>query len=89
MVIWESTDRGASWTKAKAITSGNARNHNYARRPLRAKDPFFAFWADGDPTALSPSHLYFGDSTGEKVWRLPYEMSAEWAEPELVEKTTN
>lgn len=84
MMMWESRDRGASWTMVRPITRQSERNHNYARRPLNAKDPFHAFWADGDPTRLSPSHLYFTDAGGKRVWRLPYEMSDQFAEPELV-----
>lgn len=81
IVDWESRDRGEIWRKVRTLTRGSSRNHNYARRPIDAKDPFHAFWADGDPTAPSPSHLYFADSTGRSVWRLPYEMTEEWAEP--------
>lgn len=55
-------------------------NHTHARRPVRAKDPFYAFWADGDPTRRSPSRLYFGSSRGE-YWQLPYTMSTDRAEP--------
>lgn len=84
MVNWESQDRGATWKQVKQVTSGSARNHNYARRPLNAKDPFYAFWADGDPTRLSPSHLYFSDASGEHVWELPYEMNGDTAEPKLL-----
>ena len=85
IAMWESRDAGETWRLAKEVTRDSPRNHNYARRPLGMKDPFFAFWADGDPTRLSPSHLYFTDSTGGRVWRLPYEMSGDFAEPELVE----
>jgi hypothetical protein len=68
------------------LTSGSEFNHSYARRPLNARDPFFAFWADGDPGKLSPSRLYFADSTGKRVWRLPYTMpeGSESALPELM-----
>lgn len=51
---------------------------------MNAKDPFIALWADGDPNRPSVSKLYFGDSTGERYWVLPYEMEEEDAEPELV-----
>lgn len=81
---WESRDQGASWQRVRQITNNSPRNHNYARRPLNAHDPFHAFWADGDPTRLSESHLYFTDSTGETVWKLPYEMKDEWAKPRLL-----
>jgi hypothetical protein len=66
------------------LTRDSKRNHNYARRPLGAQDPFFVFWADGDPTRLSPSSLYFADSSGRKIWRLPYTMDQPLAEPEQV-----
>ena len=84
MAIWNSRDEGKTWTKAKQVTRDSERNHNYARRPLGAREPFFAFWTDGDPTKLSPCYLYFTDSKGEKVWRLPYQMNRDFAEPELL-----
>lgn len=84
IVTWQSVDRGGTWTEQQHLTRDSERNHNYARRPINAKDPFYVFWADGDPTRLSPSHLYFADSSGQRVWRLPYEMSDKSAEPELL-----
>jgi hypothetical protein len=81
MVIWESTDRGRTWTTRARVTGGSEANHTHARSALQAKDPFFAFWAEGDPTKLSPSRLYFGDSQG-RYWRLPYTMAEDWATPE-------
>jgi hypothetical protein len=83
MVVWESKDVGASWSIALRVTSDSPRNHNYARRPVHAKDPFYCFWADGDPTKLSISHLYFADSSGEHVRELPFDMDSEWATPTL------
>jgi hypothetical protein len=80
MEIWSSTDKGATWNRTKAITSSSPYNHNYARRPLNARDPFRAFWADGDPTGLSPSRLYFSDSQGQ-VWQLPTHMDSDTAQP--------
>jgi len=84
IVKYISRAQGATWVLEKQITKNSPRNHNYARRPIDATDPFYAFWADGDPTQQSPSHLYFCDSTGEKVFRLPYEMNQAAAEPERV-----
>ncbi len=84
MVIWRSHDRGESWSSFRQVTHDSPRNHNYARRPINQTDPFWAFWADGDPTQLSESRLYFSDSDGKRVWELPYEMSGDWATPELV-----
>ncbi|MCO8123458.1 BNR repeat-containing protein [Stieleria sp. TO1_6] len=84
MVLWHSEDQGATWSVERPVTQSSPRNHNYARRPLRAKDPFYAFWADGDPTELSESRLYFSDSDGKRVWQLPGTMQQPFAEPTLV-----
>jgi len=84
MALWSSTDLGATWTMTRQITTNSVYSHTYARRPLKAKDPFFAFWADGDPTQVTPSRLYFGNSDGTRVWRLPYDMSAAFATPEEI-----
>lgn len=84
MCLWTSTDHGATWTQKRQITRASPRNHNYARRPLNARDPFFTFWADGNPDQFSESRLYFADSTGEHVWQLPYDMPGETAKPELL-----
>jgi hypothetical protein len=81
MCLWTSRDEGKSWTMSRQITQRSVMNHNYARRPLGAKDPFFTFWADGDPTKLSESRLYFADSTGERIFQLPYDMTGEFATP--------
>lgn len=81
MALWSSVNQGLTWTKDRQITTNSVYNHTYARRPLHAKDPFFAFWADGDPDQFSPSRLYFGDSTGTIVWQLPYDMSGGFAKP--------
>jgi hypothetical protein len=74
MGLFVSWDEGKTWNCGKVITSGSPYNHSYARRPLHAADPFYAFWADGDPGRMSESHLYFTDSSGARVWQLPYEM---------------
>lgn len=80
-----SHDHGATWQLKRQITRQSVRNHNYARRPIDATDPFHAFWADGDPSQHSPSHLYFCDSTGENVWQLPYDMDQAEAKPERLQ----
>ena len=79
MCLWSSTDQGKTWALTKQITRDSPLNHNYARRPLNPRDPFFAFWADGDPAQFSESRLYFCDSTGEHVRQLPYDMEGEFA----------
>jgi len=84
MEIWESRDEGITWTKHRQVTVNSERNHKYARRPLNARDPFWAFWADGNPLRESVSKLYFGESSGERYWVLPYDMDGEFAEPEEV-----
>jgi len=84
ITISASHANGDSWKKTRHVTQQSSRNHNYARRPINASDPFHVFWADGDPTQLSESHLYFSDSSGTRVWRLPYDMTDDWVTPELV-----
>lgn len=86
MVLWSSRDEGRTWTRRRSLTHDSEFNHSYARRPLHARDPFFTFWADGNPQQLSPSRLYFADSTGQRVWRLPYTFpqGAASAAPELM-----
>jgi hypothetical protein len=82
MVLWTSRDRGRSWEARQTITRDSRYNHSYARRPLNARDPFYVFWADGDPRALSPSRLYFADSTGRDVRRMPDTMPDEHMTPD-------
>lgn len=84
MAIWSSQDQGATWSMARQITTNSIYSHTYARRPLNARDPFYVFWADGDPTQLSPSRLYFSNSEGTSVRLLPYDMSGLWATPEEI-----
>jgi hypothetical protein len=81
MAAWTSRDGGATWNRAAQLTARSPFNHSYARRPLNAKDPFYTFWADGDPTRLSPSRLYFANRAGDRVRQLPYDMPADTAEP--------
>lgn len=71
-------------TRGAAITPPNAFNHTYARRPLHARDPFYAFWADGDSETFSPSRLYFTDRSGARIRRLPETIDGKEAEPVIV-----
>jgi hypothetical protein len=84
VAIWISRDEGASWVRERQVTSGSLRNHGYVRRPVRAHPDFYAFWADGDPDTLSISRLYFTNRAGDRVWRLPYEITGTNGEPEAV-----
>ena len=83
MTVTICTDQGNTWKKTRQYTANSPANHCYVRRPEQAKDPFYAFWADGNPELLSPCHLHFADSQGH-VWRLPDTMDGEWATPEPV-----
>jgi hypothetical protein len=84
IVMWTSPDEGATWTKQKTLTHDSPRQHTYVRQPLNAHPQFYAFWADGDPSKPSDSHLYFTDREGSHVWKLPEEMSEEFSKPEIV-----
>ena len=81
LTLWQSRDAGATWTQSRQITKGSARNHNYARRPLNAQSPFYAFWADGDPTQFSVSQLYFYDAQNNRVMQMPSKMDGDFAQP--------
>ena len=82
--LWISTDKGETWSHKRKLTANSKYNHNYVRRPVSASDPFYAFWADGNPLEYSESRLYFSDRTGRNVWRLPAKMTDEWMEPERI-----
>lgn len=81
METWTSSDQGETWTKVKTLTRNSPRKHGYARNPQDASDPFFFFWADGNPEALTEVHLYFSNHDGSQYWELPYDMSTETAVP--------
>lgn len=74
IAIYQSTDEGQHWKKERTVTSNSKYNHSYVRRPVNANHEFYAFWADGDADHLSPSHLYFCNKKGYRVFQLPYEM---------------
>ncbi len=80
MVLWESEDEGITWINKKQLTQNSSRNHSYARRPLNAKDDFYAFWADGNTDHFSESRLYYCNRKGD-VWMLPYDMQQEFERP--------
>ena len=86
MALWISADEGQTWTKEREITRNSSLNHTYARRPVNAHPDFYAFWADGNPDDMTPSHLYFTNRAGDRVWRLPYEMDCDFAEPEQIDE---
>lgn len=83
MVVWTSRDLGANWVRGKTLTPGSKRNHTYARKPVDARDDFYALWADGDALEPSESALYFTNRAGDHVWRLPGRMTGSTARPEV------
>ena len=84
MQLWSSVDAGRTWRHVRDVTRGSRLNHSYARRVVDGKDPFAVFWADGDADRLSESRLYFSDRAGETVFVLPYDMTQDLVEPQLV-----
>ncbi|MBE2286482.1 MAG: BNR-4 repeat-containing protein [Prosthecobacter sp.] len=83
MVMWTSSDEGATWKQAKQLTRGSTRNHTYARRPLHAHPAFYTLWADGNGRQPSESAIYFTDRDGTQVWRLPMTMPGDFVKPEI------
>lgn len=82
MVMWTSRDQGKTWQKAKVLTKNSKYNHCYARRPQNANPEFYAFWADGNPSEVSESRLYYTDKGGSNVWVLPYAMTNDYQAPQ-------
>ncbi len=76
MEAWVSSDQGLTWVKESTITQSSLRKHGYARLAQDAADPFFVFWADGNPEAFTEVHLHFASSDG-RVWELPYNFESE------------
>ncbi len=83
IVMWTSEDAGRAWLKLP-LTGKSPMNHNWVRRPVNAHPDFYAFWADGAVRRPSESRLYFATQEG-KVFRLPTEMTEEYARPQPVE----
>lgn len=81
VAIWERVKKSASWKMNREVTKNSETNNSYVRKPLDARNPFFVFWADGDPTGFSKSFLYFSDSKGRKVYQLPYDMNEDITRP--------
>lgn len=79
--LWQSFDQGETWNLQRRVTRKSPFNHSYLRRPHHPVDPFFAMWADGNSARFSISQLYFTNSTGDRVFTLPYHMPDEEAEP--------
>ncbi|MEX0885322.1 MAG: BNR-4 repeat-containing protein [Phycisphaeraceae bacterium] len=85
IAMWVSDDQGTTWRKTRQLTANSVYNHAYVRRPVNAHREFYGYWSDGDPDAFSPSRLHFVDQQGERVRRLPNEMTAAAQPPEVVD----
>ncbi len=84
--VWSTTDPDREWWPIeRRVTRDSLFNHCYLRRPHNPVEPFFAVWTDSDSSANSISRLYFTNSTGEKVYKLPYVMEDDYAEPVLLD----
>jgi hypothetical protein len=81
VVIWTSRDQGKSWSRERTVTKNSLMNHAYIRRPVGARDPYYVFWADGNPDEFSDSRIYFTNRAGDQIWQLPTEMSGDHASP--------
>lgn len=77
IVIWTSSDQGATWQRAKQLTTGSEYNHTFIRRPLNADPRFYALWADGHGRQPSAARLYFTDREGARIRQLPEKMEGE------------
>jgi len=84
IAFWQSNDSGQTWIKEKDVTRHSEYNHCYVRRPVHAHPDFYAFWADGHADEFSVSRLYFTNRSGDKVYRLPYHMTSDFATPILI-----
>lgn len=67
VALWTSNDLGATWQKARQITSASVYNHTFCRRPLYAHADFAVFWADGHARQPSESRLWYCDAEGRQV----------------------
>lgn len=90
--VFETTDPGNPdndwWQLKRQVTKNSPYNHGYVRRPHNPKDPFFAFWADADPRESTISRIYFTNSTGDRLYMLPYQMDEDFAQPILLNPPT-
>ena len=80
IAVWKTSNAGKKWKKTAMLTSDSPYNHGYVRRPYGGTDPFFCYWADGNPDRITPSRIYFSDSKGN-IFVLPYDMTEEWQAP--------
>ncbi|MEZ6138176.1 MAG: BNR-4 repeat-containing protein [Pirellulaceae bacterium] len=80
IVMWQSRDQGARWTKLKQLTQNSPMNHGYVRRVLNAHADFIGIWTDGHGRQPSNSRLYFTNVDGD-VFQLPEVMHEDHERP--------
>ncbi len=85
--LWLSVDSGKTWKLHRRVTGNSPMNHSYLRRPPNPSDPFFGMWADANSAEFSISRLFFTNSTGDRVYMLPYTMKIDYEEPILLAPT--
>ena len=85
MALWISRDQGRTWSKEHDLTRNSEMNHTFARPVYRGNPGFMAYWADGHGRQPSISRLYFYDDSEKAVYRLPYAMDGDTAQPERIE----
>ena len=86
MIMWVSDDQGRS-LRLQLLTRREQSNHNFARRPVNARDDFFVFWTDGSTVEPSPCRLYCADKIGN-TYLLPERMTQDLEQPKLIWETT-
>lgn len=69
------------WQLKRRVTRDSPFNHGYVRRPHNPVDPFYAIWADSNSKENSISRIYFTNSRGDRLFKLPYYMEEDYAEP--------
>ncbi len=74
ILMWNSSNQGASWQLEKQLTWNSTMNHNYLRRPVNVHPDFYGIWADGHGRQPSESAIYFCNKNGD-VFKLPREMT--------------
>jgi hypothetical protein len=80
--VYETKDPDQDWWQLKRrVTLDSPFNHGYMRRPHNPVDPFFAIWADSNSQENSISRIYFTNSRGDRLFKLPYKMEGDYAEP--------
>ncbi|MFN8239573.1 MAG: BNR-4 repeat-containing protein [Bacteroidales bacterium] len=84
IAIWESTDKGKSWSMSRQLTYPGKYNYSNVRRPINPSGKFYCFWSDGDPEEVSECNIYFSDFNLKATRVLPYDMKRELELPDRI-----